>query len=97
MSLVLDHLRCHVFQRTTKCISLLRVVGLNTPSEITDFDNVTVLDKYIFWLNISMDKSLLMHVIYSGTNLDKKVKCCILAEILFLSDQVKKVSFGCIF
>ena len=52
---VLDHFWGHIFERTTECVSLLHVIRLDAPAEVTNFDDVTILNEDVFWLNISVD------------------------------------------
>ena len=89
VSLVLDHFWSHVLQGTTKSIPLLTMIRLNTPSKITNFNDVALFDQDIFRLNISVDKSLLVHVVDAGAYLDEKVEGSVLTQVLFFSDQVK--------
>ena len=63
MGLVLDHLRGHVLKCSAKRVPLLTVVGLNTPPEVTDFDDITLFDEDILWLDVSMDEALFVHVV----------------------------------
>ena len=60
---VLDHLRCHVLKRAAEGVSLLHVVGLDAPAEITDFDDVPLLDEDVLGLNVSMNQALLVQVV----------------------------------
>lgn len=97
MVLILNHFWRHIFKRPTKGVSLLHAIGLDAPAEIADFYDVAVFDEYIFWLNISMNKPLLMHIINPTADLYKKVKRRIFAQKLFLSDKVEQISFTRIF
>ena len=63
MSLILNHLRSHILQGSTKCVPHLTIVSLYTPAEVTDFDDIAFLDQDVFWLNIPMNETLLMHKI----------------------------------
>jgi hypothetical protein len=36
---------------------------LDTPTEITDFDYITFFNQDVFWLNVSVDETLLVHVV----------------------------------
>ena len=65
------------------------MVRLNTPSKITNLNDVTFFNQDIFRLDISMNKSLFMHVVNTRAHLDEKVEGSVLTEILFFSDQVK--------
>jgi hypothetical protein len=93
VSLVLNHLGRHVLKCSAECISLLRVVRLYTPAEITDFNDVTLLDQDVLWFYISVDQSLLMHVIDSTADLDEEIESGVLTQELLFSDQVEQVAF----
>ena len=53
--LVLDHLRCHVLERTAEGVPLLHVVELHTPAEVTNLDDVTIFDQYVLRFDIAMN------------------------------------------
>ncbi len=57
---VLNHLWGHVLECTAECVSLLHVVRLDAPPEITNLDDVTILDQYVLGLDVSVDETLLM-------------------------------------
>lgn len=97
MILVLYHLRSHVLKSTAKGISLLHMIRLHTPSEVTDFDNVSVFDKYIFWLDISVYQPLFVQVVDARADLYEEVEGSVLAQKLFFSDQVEQVALGSVF
>jgi len=97
VSFVLYHLRSHVLKRAAKSSSLLAVITLNAPSKITYFDDITFLDKDVFWLNVTMDKALFVHIVNTWTHLNKEIECRIFAQILLSSDEVKQVAFAGIF
>ena len=96
MCLILNHLGSHILQRTTKSIPLLTVIRLHTPSKVADFDDVTLLDKDVFWLDVSVDETLLVHIVDAGTHLDEKVEGCVLRKILLFSNKVKQITLTCI-
>ena len=93
MSLVLNHFRSHVFKRAAEGISLLVCVGLHAPAEITNLDDVALLNEYVLRFDVSVNEALFVQVIYTRANLNEKVEGCVLAQVLFFADQVKKVSF----
>jgi hypothetical protein len=72
--LVLDHFRGHVFKSSTKGVSLLHVVTLHTPSEITNLNNVTIFNKNILWLDISVDEALLVQIVNARAYLNEEVE-----------------------
>ena len=94
MSFVLNHLRGHILQCSTESSSLLAVITLYAPSKVTNFDDVSFFYKDVFRLNISMNKTLFVHIINTRAYLDEKVESCILTQILLSSDQVKQVAFA---
>jgi hypothetical protein len=96
MILVLYHFRSHVFKCSTECVSLLHMVWLDAPTEITNFNDVAIFNQNVLWFDISMDQTLFMKIIDSGTNLNEKVKCSIFAQKLFFSDQIEQITFWCI-
>jgi len=96
MSLVLNHFGGHILKRSTKRISLLAVVRLDTPPEIAYFDYVSFFYKYVFGLDISVNESLFVHVVYSRAYLDEEVKGCVFTQRLFFSDQEKQIWLACI-
>ena len=89
MCLVLNHFRSHVLQGTTEGVPLLIGLGLHAPAKIADFNNITLFDQNIFGLNVSMNETLLVHVIYTRTNLDEKVEGGILRKASLLANQVE--------
>lgn len=82
--LVLNHLRGHVLERTTKSVSLLHVIGLDAPTEITNLDDVTILNQDVLGFDVSMDQALLVQVVDTGTHLNEEVKSCVLIQVLLL-------------
>lgn len=89
MVFILDHFRCHVLECSTKSVTLLHVIRLNTPPKITNLYNVSILDKDILWLDVSMNQALLMQVVNTGAYLNEKVKGSIFAKILLFTDQIE--------
>jgi len=75
---ILYHLWSHVLEGTAKSVTLLHVIRLHTPTKITNFDDVAIFDQYVLWLDISMNKPLLMQVVNTRADLNEKVKCRIL-------------------
>ena len=73
------------------------MIRLDAPAEVTDFDDIAVLNENIFGLDISMNKSLLVQIIDSGTNLYEEIKRRILAQKLLFTDEVKQIAFRSIF
>jgi hypothetical protein len=69
MRLILQHLWRHIFQSTTKGIPLLIKISLHSPSKITYLDDVPLLDQNILGFDISVDESLLVHVVYARAGL----------------------------
>ena len=55
MRLVLDHFGSHVLERAAECVSLLVCIGLNAPSKITEFDDVTIFDQNVLGLDVPVD------------------------------------------
>lgn len=94
MILVLDHLGSHVFKCATEGVSLLHMVWLNTPSEVANLDDVTLLYQNVLRLDVSVDKPLLVHVVNARTHLNEEVEGSILAQELLLSDQVEQVALA---
>lgn len=86
MSLVLDHFRGHVLKGTTKSVSLLTVVRLHAPTEITDFDDVAFFYENVLWLDISVDQTLFVHVVDTWAYLNEKVEGSIFTQILLFSN-----------
>ena len=97
MVLILYHFRCHILKCTTKSVSLLHPIRLHTPPKVTNFNNISILNQYIFRFNISMDKSLFMHVVNATANLNKKVESGVFTQEFFFPYQVEKVAFTRIF
>lgn len=58
------------------------MIGLNTPSEIANLDDVAVFDQDVLRFNISVNQALLVQVIYSGADLNEEVESCVLTQIL---------------
>lgn len=96
MRLVLNHLGSHVLQCAAESVPLLVMVGLNAPTEIADLDDVSILDEYVFRLDVSMDQALLVHVVYARADLYEEVEGGILAQVLLLPDQVEQVALACV-
>lgn len=78
MRLLVDHLWSHILKSTTESISWLTYICLDAPAKVTDFDDIALLDKDILGFYISVDKSLLVHVIDTAAHLDEKVESSIL-------------------
>lgn len=89
---LLDHFRSHIFIGTTECVSLLLEVCLNRPAKITNFDYVSFFDQYILWFDVSMYKTLSMHVIYSGAGLYEIFECKLLGQILLPPDDKEQIA-----
>ena len=101
MGLLIEHLRCHIFKCTTEGLTLLHVTQflfqLKCPSEITNLDNVAILalkDQQILWLQISMYKPVLVHVVEAHNSLDKEVGCLLFTEAFHFSNPIKQVTLG---
>tara|TARA_B110000285_G_C15025275_1_gene563826 strand:+ start:48 stop:287 length:240 start_codon:yes stop_codon:yes gene_type:complete len=75
MIFVLYHFWGHIFESSAERVSLLHMVGLDTPTKITNFNDVSIFDQDVLRFDISVDQSLFMEIIDSGTNLNEKVKC----------------------
>ena len=73
------------------------MIRLDAPAEVTDFDDIAILNENVFGFDISMNKSLLMQIIDSGTNLYEEIKRRILAQKLLFTDEVKQITFRSIF
>ena len=56
--LVLNHFWGHVLEGTAKSVPLLHVIGLYTPSKITDLDNIALLDQNVLRFDISVNQTL---------------------------------------
>jgi hypothetical protein len=70
------------------------MITLNTPSKIANFNDVSILDQNVFRLDVSMDKSLFVHVVDAGADLNEEVESSILTQELFLSDEIEQITFG---
>ena len=79
VSFVLDHFGSHVLECATESVSLLVCVGLYTPSKVTYFDNIALLYQYILRFDISVNQSLLVHVVDAGAHLNEEVEGGVLA------------------
>ena len=73
------------------------MIRLDAPAEVTDFDDIAFFNENVFGLNISMNKSLLVQIVDSGTNLYEEIKRRILAQKLLFTDEVKQIAFRSIF
>lgn len=93
---ILDHFRGHVLKSSAKSISLLHMIRLYTPTEITDFDDISILDENIFWFDISMDKTLLVQVVNTGAYLNEEIKCSIFTQVLLFTNKIEQITFGSI-
>jgi len=93
VSFVLYHLRSHVLEGSTECVSLLAVVWLHAPPEITNLDDVTFFNEDILWLNISMDQALFVHVVDTRADLNEKVESCVLTQVFLFTNQVEQITF----
>lgn len=89
MVLILDHLRSHVLESSTERISLLTVIRLNAPSEITYLNDIAFFNKNILRLDISVNQPLLMHIVDTRAYLDEEVESCVLAEVLFFPNEIE--------
>lgn len=90
--LVLDHFRSHILEGAAEGVPLLHVIRLDAPAEIADLDDVALLDQNVLRLDVSVDQALLVQIVNAGADLDEEVKSRVLAQILFLSDQVEEIS-----
>lgn len=93
MWLVHYHLWSHILKRTTVSIPGLLNFSLHTPSKVADLDDIILLDQNVLWLDISVDQSLLVHVVNATADLNEEVKRHIFLETLFLSDQIEQIAF----
>jgi len=94
---ILYHLRSHIFQRTTKRIPLFFKISLHGPSKIADFDDISFFDQNILWFDISMDQSLLMHVVYTRAGLYKEFESELLSQVLLFTNHEKEIANAGIF
>ena len=65
------------------------MVWLDAPTEITDFDYISIFDKDVFRFDVTMNQSLFMQIINTWANLYEKVKSSILTQKLFFPNQIK--------
>jgi hypothetical protein len=72
--LILNHLWSHILESTTEGVSLLHVVRLNTPTKVTDLNDISILDQDVFGFDISMNKTLFMHIINARAYLNEEVE-----------------------
>ena len=86
---VLNHLRSHILQSATESVSLLHMVRLHAPPKITNFDDISILNQDIFWLDISVNQALLMHIVDATADLYEKIKGSVFAKKLFFPNQIK--------
>ena len=70
------------------------MIGLYAPTEIADLDDIALLDQNVLRFNISMNQSLLMQIVNARANLNEEVEGCVLAQILFFTNEIKQVALG---
>ena len=90
--LVLNHLRCHVFECAAESIPLLHVVKLDAPAEVANLDDIAIFDEDVLRFNVTMDQTLLMQVIDTAAYLDEKVEGRVFREELSLANQIEQVA-----
>ena len=95
MGLVFDHFWGHVLKGAAEGISWLGNFGLHTPAEVADFDDVALLDEDILRLDVTMDKTLFVHVVDAGADLDEEVESHVLVEMLLLANQKEEIALAC--
>ena len=69
-------------------------IRLYTPSEITDFYDISFFYEYVLRLNIPMYQTLFVHIVNARTHLDKEVKGRVLTQGTFFTDQVEQIWLG---
>ena len=75
--LILNHLWSHVLESSTEGVSLLHVIRLNTPTKVTNLNDVSILYQNVFRFDISMNQTLFVHIINARANLYEEVKSCV--------------------
>lgn len=96
VSFVLDHFWRHVLEGSTEGIPLLAVVRLNAPAEVADLDDVAFFNEDVLGLDVPVNESLLVHVVDARADLDEEVEGGVLAQELFLPDEVEQISLRCV-
>ena len=71
---VLDHFWSHVLQGPAESIPYLILFLLHAPTKVANFDDVTILDQYVFRLDVSMNETLLMKVIDARADLYEEIE-----------------------
>ena len=69
------------------------MIRLYTPTEITDFDDISILYENIFWFDISMDKTLLVQVVNTGAYLNEEIKCSVFTQVLLFTNKIEQITF----
>jgi len=67
----------------------LAIICLNAPTKITNLNNIAFFDKDIFWLDISVDQSLLMKEINTRANLDEEIESGVLTQEFLFANKVE--------
>ena len=96
MRLVLYHFGSHVFERAAESVSLLICVRLYAPSKVANFNDIALFNEDVFRFDVPVNKSLLVHVINAGADLNEEVEGRVLAQVLLFANQVEQVAFACV-
>ena len=65
VSLVLDHLRCHILERAAEGVASLHGIRLHAPTKVADLNNVALFDENILRLDVAVNQPLFMHKVDS--------------------------------
>ena len=63
------------------------------PQFVLEF-HVVFIDEQVLWLEISMDKSVLMQEVDSGNSLDEEIEGCFLRETTLFLDEHKQIALS---
>ena len=91
--LVHYHFWRHVLEGAAVGVSWLLHISLDTPTKVADFDDISLLDENILWLDVSVDEPLLVHVVDATADLDEEVESNILLQKLLFTNQVEQIAF----
>ena len=103
---MIDHFWRHILQCATESVSLAFVhlsicvlfhLTFASPAEVTNFEQVILVDQKILRLQISMNKTVLVQEINSGHRLNEKVESRLLCETTLFLDQNKQVALRHVF
>ena len=84
-----EHLRGHVFEGPAEGTAGLIRAGVDTPTEVTQFQDVLRIHKEVLRFQVSVDEAIFVQEMHTRTSLDEIVEGFCLRQLLFVSNDIE--------